>query len=184
MIDDWLDLGAEAAPCIPEVMTRLHAHPQAGRRAQSLGRRKSMALLTPAAPLSMRGSAARVTPSRSAASVTAMSASHSRRAWPGCGGLCMVAMTASPVVVLVVDEYRAAAFEDEGQPPTAVDPDRPVPAQIALERMQLPARRVHVAWLARFVQHARMNRRSCRVPGLNARGAAGQEETFNAFVPE
>ena len=54
---------------------------------RALDRRRSISALTPATPLSTRESAARVTPRRLAASVTLISASHSRSTSPGCGAM-------------------------------------------------------------------------------------------------
>jgi hypothetical protein len=37
------------------------------------------------------------------------------------------------VIVLVIDKDRVLAFEDEGQSPASIDPDRPMPGELSLQ---------------------------------------------------
>lgn len=90
----------------------------------------------------MRDGAERVTPSRSAASVTvSLSSSNtsSHSVSPGCGGLKIRVMIAS-VIVLVVEENCIGAIKGERDAPVAIDFHRIMAGKILSHRMQPPAR--------------------------------------------
>lgn len=146
--------------------------------------RKSMSALTAAEPFNTRDNATRVTPNRFAASVTVISVSHSRSTSPGCGGLCMVAMMFALVIVLIVHKYRVAILEGEGQAPVAADPYSPMVGKPAVQRVQLPTGRGHVARGARCVQTCQLQAQARGVFGLYARSLASAEKGFDAFMPE
>src|SRR5579859_1439586 len=99
-------------------------------------------------PFRMRDTCTRDTPKRCATtSIVMPSGRNSRRISPGCGGLCIRAMVISSVIVLVVHQDRIDSFEREREPPARVHPHRPIALHVALQRMKLPARGIHVPGL-------------------------------------
>ncbi len=54
------------------------------------------------------------------------------------GGL-FISLMGTSVVILVIDEFRVAVLECEGQSPVSADTDAPVIGQFSLEGMQSPA---------------------------------------------
>src|SRR5664279_3383633 len=82
-------------------------------------------------------------PNRDAASPTLRPRSartSSRRISPGCTGVFITMSSPSSVVVLVVDEFDVAIYESERDPPVAVNPDRPVAGEVALQLVRTERR--------------------------------------------
>lgn len=48
------------------------------------------------------------------------------------------------MIILIVDQLDVGPNEAKGDPPIAVDPDRPMPVQITLQRVKFERRQVHV----------------------------------------
>lgn len=72
------------------------------------------------------------------------------------------------MVVLVVDQLDINADKAERHPPVAVDPDRPVPLELALQRMELVARVVQFGGPACGVQGGQDTAQLGRMGGLDA----------------
>lgn len=53
-------------------------------------------------------------------------------------------LTVTSVVIPMVDQDGIAVFKRKGQPPIAVDADRPVPRTTALEGVPFPAGAIHI----------------------------------------
>lgn len=105
----------------------------------------------PAAPFSTRERATRVTLRWLAASVTDSAPRYSRKTLPGCGGLCIRIIETS-VIVPIIDQNRIFALECECQSPVTAHVNRPVSFQVACQRVQSPARRIHIGRGFRIVQ--------------------------------
>jgi len=86
--------------------------------------------------------------------------------------------------MLVIDEFRVAVLECEGQSPVSADTDAPVIGQSSLEGMQSPAGDVHVRRLSGHVERRELSRRSGRMRCLDTSLTAGPEESLDALVPK
>ena len=100
----------------------------------------------------------------------------------------MVPMMSLPlrasVVILIVDQNGIAIFKCEGQAPVAIDPYRPMPAQVAEQRMEFPARYVHILGRLRFVQSTQLQAKAIGMSWLDAPRGSRKKEFLDAFVAE
>ena len=87
-------------------------------------------------------------------------------------------------IVLVIDQDCVAPVEAERQAPVAIHRHREVARQVALQRMQAPARQVHVLGSLRRVQARQLAGQFRRVVRLNADLAPRLEEGLKPFVLE
>lgn len=88
------------------------------------------------------------------------------------------------VIILIVNENRVLAFKSECQAPIAVHLHRPMVFQIAAQGVQFPSRSVHVPCRPGAIQLKELNRQFGGMGRLNSSFASGQEESFDAGVPE
>src|SRR5690606_9479681 len=72
----------------------------------------------------------------------------------------------------------------EGDTPVAIDPDRPMALQVALERVQLEGRQVHVIWARRDIEQAENVSELLHMRSLNAFRRASAIERLKSLVPK
>ena len=72
------------------------------------------------------------------------------------------------VIVLVVDEHGVSALEREGQPPILVNPNGPVPRELALQRVQPPAGQIHISRPAGGIEPSKLQPKALGVLWLDA----------------
>src|SRR5579859_829412 len=87
------------------------------------------------------------------------------------------------VVILVIYEYGIFALERKREPPISAHSHRPVPLQIALERVQGVAGRIHVGRTVGRIQSGEEPSEPIRVFRLNASLRAGFGKVLEALVP-
>lgn len=114
---------------------------------------QAISALMPACPLRIMDRFLRLMPRPRAISVTDLPVplTYSLRISPGCGGLnmsivLMFGFTVYLMIILVIDveHLHLVAHEPEGDAPVAVHLHRPVVLQVPFQRVQVPARHVHV----------------------------------------
>lgn len=88
------------------------------------------------------------------------------------------------VVVLIVHDFGMAVFKPEGDAPIPANLHAPMPFEVSGQRMQFPAREIHVVGRLRAVQTNKDIGNPGGVRRLNARLAASSEEGFQPFVTE
>ena len=88
------------------------------------------------------------------------------------------------MIVQQIDQFDIDADEPERYPPIAVDPNRPVPFQASLERVQAKARQTQIAGSDRDIQSAQYSAQLVGVGRLNTPGRAGAVIEFESLVPE
>jgi len=93
-------------------------------------------------------------------------------------------MIDTSLIVSIIHQHRILAFEGESQAPVTAHIHRPMALQIAAQRMQPPAGRVHVFWSPGIVQRKELLAESFRMLGLNAGLRACFKELLDALVPE
>ncbi len=75
-------------------------------------------------------------------------------------------------------------MEPEGQPPVAVDPDRPPTLRCPLQRVEPEARHIHIPHRRRCIERCKKHPETGRVSRLYAGKASRPVEASQAFVPE
>lgn len=86
------------------------------------------------------------------------------------------------MIVLIINQLGICPYEAEGDAPVAVDPNRPVTSQIALKRVELEGRYVHVGRPCCDIQQAKDVSEFLYMVSLNASRRAGGVEGFEALV--
>jgi hypothetical protein len=97
----------------------------------------------------------------------------SRSVNPGWGGvgwgrLCILLISCTSVVILVIDQDRIAILNPERQAPIAADRYRPAPSKPSRQRMKPPAWQIHVPWRLSPVQLRQLPRQPSRLHHLDA----------------
>lgn len=78
------------------------------------------------------------------------------------------------MIILIIEKFGIGADKAERHAPIAIDPHRPMPLQIALQRVQFEGRQMHIRWPRRHVEQAQDIANFLRMSSLNAsRRAAG-----------
>ena len=86
------------------------------------------------------------------------------------------------MVVLIIDEDNILAFKPKREPPVAAYRHCPMALEIAMQRMQIVTRRVHIAGSAGNVKRGQEPPEPVRMLGLNARLRAVLGELFQPPV--
>ena len=88
------------------------------------------------------------------------------------------------MVVKVINILRVAGLESEDHPPVRAYGHRMESVQPALQRMQPPARRIHVGWPASAIQRRQDQAQPGCVARLDPGAEAVQEKSLQALVAE
>ena len=86
----------------------------------------------------------------------------------GWGRLCILLISCTSVVILVIDQDRIAILNPERQAPIAADHYRPAPSKPSRQRMKPPAWQIHVPWRLSPVQLRQLPRQPSRIHHLDA----------------
>jgi len=88
------------------------------------------------------------------------------------------------VIVLIVHDIRICAVEAERESPVLIDPNGPLPGQIALQGVQSPAWPVHVPGAAGYIEAAKLQAQPPGMLRLNTSFRAGLEEPLQPSMAE
>jgi hypothetical protein len=88
------------------------------------------------------------------------------------------------VVILIINLDYVLAFKREFQSSIAVHLHRPMAFQIAAQWVQTSARSIHIVRRLGAIQLEKLDGNFGGMGGLNSCLASGQEESFDAMMPE
>ena len=88
------------------------------------------------------------------------------------------------MIILIIDKFGIGADKAERHAPIAIDPHRPMPLQIALQRVQFEGRQIHIRWPRRHVEQAQDIADFPRMGCLNPPRCAASIKGLKPLVPE
>ena len=88
------------------------------------------------------------------------------------------------MVILIFHEHCVLVFECEGHAPIAVNFDRPVIRERALELMEIPTGNVHAPFILGRVQKRKLPTQLDRMGGMNPRLASRQIKPLQTRMTE